>query len=121
MEHEKMISYIEQQIRNKQIDHIYIKNFLDTYNLKYIENGNGVYFNISKIKSNYIQILYNLLININKESKNTYKTKQEIKKICETYNQNTNKQRNETIYKKINIKFTDTELLIINSSLHNLY
>jgi hypothetical protein len=113
------LKYIKEQIQSKNIDHTYIKNFLDTYNINYSLNKNGIYFNLSKINKEYIDILYKLIENINID---TIKNKQDIEKINKfnneiiTNNNNTHDIQKNT-FKIFNKKLTNEEEILLKSSL----
>ena len=114
------LKYIKEQIQSKNINHTYIKNFLDTYSINYSLNKNGIYFNLSKINKEYIEVLYKLIENINID---TIKNKQDIEKINKFNNEiiinNNNNINNipKNTFKTFNKKLTKEEEILLKSSL----
>ena len=113
------LKYIKEQIQSKNINHTYIKNFLDTYSINYSLNKNGIYFNLSKIDKEYIEILYKLIENINID---TIKNKQNIEKIKKFNNEiitNNNNKNNipKNTFKTFDKKLTNEEEILLKSSL----
>ena len=50
------IEYIQISINNKKINHNYIKNFIKINNIKFTENMNGTFVNLSILDEKIIDI-----------------------------------------------------------------
>ena len=109
MDDEKII-YIYDYILKNKLNHDNIKKFINKNNIKYTENNNGMFINLSILDEKYIELLYNYLNtnlnNINYERTNIIYNTKPIK---------INTQKKEKKYsKKQNL--TEIELEIIKYS-----
>ena len=113
---ENKIKYIKEQIQSKNINHTYIKNFLDIHDINYNLNNNGIYFNLSKINHVHIEILYKLIKNINID---TIRNKEGIEKINVINNNliNNNLLEKKNNFKKFNKNLTNEEEILLTRSL----
>ena len=58
MNKEEKIKYIYDEIENNNVDNNYIIKYIHLKNIKYTENNNGLFVNLSKIDNEHIDILY---------------------------------------------------------------
>jgi len=106
--------YIYEQIRKNSINHNIIYDFVKQHDICYTENNNGIFCNISIISNDKLNELYTIIHNylaIN----NTYNI--ELDNFEKIFSKLPNKNVNtKKVYKKLNVKFNDKEMFIINQS-----
>ena len=114
MNKEEKIKYIYDEIENNNVDNNYIIKYIHLKNIKYTENNNGLFVNLSKIDDEHIDILYKY---IHEKSYNIFE--QEREEIILNYTQITNKnktnEKNKKTYKQME-NLSDIDLQIIEYS-----
>ena len=114
MNKEEKIKYIYDEIENNNVDNNYIIKYIHLENIKYTENNNGLFVNLSKIDDEHIDILYKY---IHEKSYNIFE--QERKEIILNYTQITNENKTKEKIKKTykNMEnLSDIDLQIIEYS-----
>ena len=108
--------YIYKCIEDKVINHNYIKTFIDNYNIKYTENMNGTFINLSILDEELIDILYDYIYK-NLNNKIEIERNNIIKESIEIINKPSIKK--EIVKKKVfksKTDLTETDLKIIELS-----
>jgi len=59
------ILFIRDNIKNNNISHQYILYFINIHDIKYSENKNGIFINLSKLDTSVIDKLYEYIVNYN--------------------------------------------------------
>jgi len=110
------IKYIYDEIENNNVDNNYIIKYIHLKNIKYTENNNGLFVNLSKIDDKHIDILYKY---IHEKSYNIFEQEREeiISNCIEITNKNKNKNKMNIIktYKQIE-NLSDIDIQIIELS-----
>ena len=117
MDQEEKIKYIYDEIQNNNVDNDYIIKYIHLKNIKYTENNNGIFINLSKIDDIHIDILYKY---INEKSYNVFE--EERDEIILNYMQiaNTNKtiDKSKIKYKQIkNLSDIDLEIIELSKTI----
>ena len=115
--------YIFNKINNKEINHSYIKTFVIQNDIKYTENMNGIFFNLTLLNEDMIEDLYiyiyEYLHNFIKENRETIINNLKIENDSKSIKKKKKKsvQREPTKKYKNPPKLTDIEKDIIELSL----
>jgi len=117
MDQGEKIKYIYDEIQNNNVDNDYIIKYIHLKNIKYTENNNGIFINLSKIDDIHIDILYKY---INEKSYNVFE--EERDEIILNYMQiaNTNKtvDKSKIKYKQIeNLSKIDLEIIELSKTI----
>jgi len=113
------IKYIYDEIENNNVDNNYIIKYIHLKNIKYTENNNGLFVNLSKIDDKHVDILYKY---IHEKSYNIFEQEREeiILKCIEITNKNTNKtiDKSKIKYKQIkNLSKIDLEIIELSKTI----
>jgi len=115
--------YIFNKINNREINHSYIKTFVIQNDIKYTENMNGIFFNLTLLEEDMIEDLYiyiyEYLHNFIKENRETIIKNLKIENDLKSIEKKKKKpvQREPTKKYKNPPKLTDIEKDIIELSL----
>ena len=106
--------YIYQKIMKKKVNILIIKKFINDYNIKHTINNNGIFLNLALLSDNYIDILYDNILNFKNNDNQNIIIMNNMKNIINNIdNKNINKKN---IYKDFKHNFNNIEQLIIDKS-----
>ena len=115
MNRKEKISYIQRCITDKKINHNYIKTFIEMHEIKYTENMNGSFVNLSILNDELIDLLYDYIFK-NLNNKIEIERNNIIKESIEIINKPIKKQIEKKKVFKQKTDLTETDLKIIELS-----